>query len=184
MRSTGSRDSQVSITRRPGMTGNDNLPAYPEGWYFVTTRKSLLREKLIEKTWMGEEIVAWCDEAGHICVADSVCPHLGSSLGPEVGGNVCSGRLVCPFHGFEFDTTGQYVPAPWPDRPWRPRRPGRSSMPVLPGLPGREPGRQTSSTTHAGRLNRQLHFRQTRRSAPQPIRKPGALNVVQGNKRR
>ena len=88
------------------------LPAFPEGWYFVASRESILREKLIEKTWLGEEIVAWCDEAGRVCVADAVCPHLGSSLGPEAGGRVRNGRLVCPFHGFAYDTTGQCVATP------------------------------------------------------------------------
>ena len=88
------------------------LPAFPEGWYFVATRESILRKNLVVKTWLGEEIVAWCDEAGSVCVADAVCPHLGSYLGPEVGGRVCGGRLVCPFHGFEFDTTGQCVATP------------------------------------------------------------------------
>ena len=90
----------------------DELPAFPEGWYFVATREHILRERLIEKRWLGEEIVAWCDEEGRVCVAEAVCPHLGSYLGPEVGGRVCNGRLVCPFHGFEFDTTGQCVATP------------------------------------------------------------------------
>ena len=90
----------------------DDLPAYPEGWYLVATRKSIQRKRLIEKTWLGEEIVVWHDGEGRICVADSVCPHLGSSLGPEVGGRVCDGRLVCPFHGFEFDASGQCVATP------------------------------------------------------------------------
>ncbi len=94
------------------MNSMDELPAFPEGWYFVASRESILREKLIEKTWLGEEIVAWCDEAGRVCVADAVCPHLGSYLGPEAGGQVCNGRLVCPFHGFEYDTTGQCVATP------------------------------------------------------------------------
>ena len=98
--------------RRPASDVPDRLPPFPEGWYLVTTRDTLLREKLIEKTWMGERIVAWCDEEGRVCVADAVCPHLGSHLGPEVGGQVCGGRLVCPFHGFEFDTTGQCVATP------------------------------------------------------------------------
>ena len=88
------------------------LPAFPEGWYFVASRESILRDKLIEKTWLGEEIVAWCDETGRVCVADAVCPHLGSYLGPEVGGKICNGRLVCPLHGFEFDATGQCVATP------------------------------------------------------------------------
>ena len=90
----------------------DTLPPFPEGWFFVTTRKALLGEKLIEKTWMGEEVVAWCDGEGRICVADAMCPHLGSHLGPTVGGIVRDGCLVCPFHGFEFDTTGQCVATP------------------------------------------------------------------------
>ena len=112
MASTGSSETQDSFTREPVGAGTDHLPPFPEGWYLVETRESLLREKLVEKTWMGEKIVAWCDEKGRVCVADSICPHLGSSLGPDVGGKVCDGRLVCPFHGFEFDTTGQCVATP------------------------------------------------------------------------
>ena len=112
MASSGSPDLKVSFAREHGADTADNLPPFPEGWYLVTTRQSLLREKLIEKTWMGEEIVAWCDAEGRVCVADSLCPHLGSSLGPDVGGKVRDGRLVCPFHGFQFDATGQCVATP------------------------------------------------------------------------
>lgn len=90
----------------------EELPAFPEGWYFVTSREILLQEKLIEKVWMGEEIVAWIDEDGRICVADAFCTHLGSHMGPTVGGVVRKGCLVCPFHGFEFDTSGQCVLTP------------------------------------------------------------------------
>ena len=90
----------------------EQLPPFPEGWYFVTNRKTLLREKLIEKIWMGEEIVAWIDEDGRICVADAFCTHIGSHMGPTVGGVVRKGCLVCPFHGFEFDTSGQCVLTP------------------------------------------------------------------------
>ena len=86
---------------------------FPEGWYFVESRKAIEQAGLMQKTWMGEQIVAWCDEDGRICVAESVCPHLGSELGPAAGGRVCEGRLVCPFHGFEFDATGQCVATPF-----------------------------------------------------------------------
>ena len=40
-----------------------------------------MRAKLIQKTWMGMNIVAWCDENGRVCVAEAYCPHLGSDLG-------------------------------------------------------------------------------------------------------
>ena len=62
---------------------------------------------------MGENIVAWCDADGRVCVAEAFCPHLGADLGPDAGGRVCDGRLVCPFHGFEFDATGQCVATPY-----------------------------------------------------------------------
>ena len=94
--------------RRPPQT----LPPFPEGWYFVATRDELRKKKLIEKTWMGQDIVAWCDDEGRACVAGAYCPHLGSHMGPSVGGRVRDGCLVCPFHGFTFDTQGRCVAVP------------------------------------------------------------------------
>ena len=67
---------------------------------------------MIQKTWMGVNVVVWSDDDGRVCVAESVCPHLGSDLGPAAGGRLRDGRLVCPFHGFEFDATGRCVATP------------------------------------------------------------------------
>ena len=99
------------------MNNIEELPPFPEGWYFITSRSALQKKKLIRKTWMGEEIVAWCDAEGRTCVAEAVCPHMGSDLGPEAGGRVRNGCLVCPFHGFEFDTTGLCVATPFAPAP-------------------------------------------------------------------
>ena len=97
---------------------NAALPSpFPEGWYFIASRQALLKARIIQKTWMGENIVAWCDEQGRVCVAEAYCPHLGSHLGPEAGGCVRAGRLVCPFHGYEYDTTGRCVATPYADPP-------------------------------------------------------------------
>ena len=93
------------------------LPPFPEGWYFVATHEAVMKAKLMRKTWMGESIVVWCDDDGQVCVAESTCPHLGSDLGPDVGGRVRNGRLVCPFHGFEYDATGQCVATPYAPAP-------------------------------------------------------------------
>ena len=93
------------------------LDPFPEGWYFVASRRAVLKAEIIQKTWMGVNVVVWCDDKGRVCVAEAICPHLGSDLGPEAGGRICSGRLVCPFHGFEFDTTGQCVATPYADPP-------------------------------------------------------------------
>ncbi len=106
------------MTTRSKVPTNDTIPSpFPEGWYFVTSRQELRKVNLVRKAWMGEEIIAWCDEDGRICVADAYCPHLGSDMGPAAGGCVRDGRLVCPFHGYEYDATGQCVATPYADPP-------------------------------------------------------------------
>ena len=95
----------------------NSISPFPEGWYFVASHKHLLKEKLIRKTWMGEEIVVWCDDKGRVCVADAFCPHLGADLGPESGGVVRDGCLVCPFHGFEFEVSGRCSATPYAPPP-------------------------------------------------------------------
>ena len=99
--------------------GRDVLSLYPfpEGWYFVADRRSILKQTLIQRQWLGTNIVAWSDDEGTICVAESVCPHLGSSLGPEAGGRVRDGRLVCPFHGFTYDVAGTCIATPFAEPP-------------------------------------------------------------------
>ncbi len=94
-----------------------SLPPFPEGWYFVASRQSILKKKLIQKTWMGEEIVAWCDDDGQICVSSAICPHLGSNLGPGSGAVVHDGCLVCPFHGYAFAVDGNCVATPYAPPP-------------------------------------------------------------------
>ena len=99
-------------------SANDTLPSpFPEGWYFIASRKAIEKAGLVQKTWMGEDIVAWCDEKGQVCVAEAYCPHLGSYLGTDAGGCVRGGRLVCPFHGFEYDASGQCVATPYAEPP-------------------------------------------------------------------
>lgn len=93
------------------------LHPFPEGWYFVASRAALEKRKLVGKTWLGARIVAWRDAAGRVCVADATCPHLGSDLGPETGGRVLDGRLVCPFHGYEYDVAGRCVATPYAPPP-------------------------------------------------------------------
>lgn len=101
--------AQASATRA--------LLPFPEGWYFVASRDQLRNGKLVHKTWLGEEIVVWSDDRGRVCMAEAYCPHLGSSLAPEAGAKICAGRLVCPFHGFQYDTTGQCVATPYAPPP-------------------------------------------------------------------
>lgn len=103
--------------RRIERNNAQSPPPFPEGWYFVASLQSIRKTRLIQKTWLGANIVAWCDAEGRACVAEAVCSHLGADLGPAAGGRVRNGRLVCPFHGFEYDVTGQCVATPFAPPP-------------------------------------------------------------------
>ena len=75
------------MATRQNASENATIPSpFPEGWFFVASREAILKDKLIQKTWMGENVIAWCDENGSVCVAEAYCPHLGSDLGPAAGG--------------------------------------------------------------------------------------------------
>ena len=111
------RGAKAMATRRRVPAEDAILSPFPEGWYFVATREAVLKDKLVQKTWMGENVVVWCDDNGRVCVAEAVCPHLGADLGPAAGGCIRGGRLLCPFHGYEFDATGQCVATPFADPP-------------------------------------------------------------------
>lgn len=93
------------------------LNPFPEGWYFVAQRKTIEGSGLLKKTWLGNQVVAWCNDAGDVCVAEAVCPHLGADLSPDAGGRVRDGCLVCPFHGFVYDASGQCVATPYAPAP-------------------------------------------------------------------
>ena len=113
----GDNEREAAAAQRRQAVLAPELSPFPEGWYFVASRRAVQQAGLIQKTWMGENIVAWADPDGRICVAEAICPHLGADLGPAAGGQVSDGRLVCPFHGYEFDTTGQCVATPFAPAP-------------------------------------------------------------------
>jgi phenylpropionate dioxygenase-like ring-hydroxylating dioxygenase large terminal subunit len=56
-----------------------------------------------------ERLVVWRDAAGHIQVWRDYCPHRGAQLSL---GTVRAGELVCPYHGWRYDTSGRCVHIP------------------------------------------------------------------------
>ena len=100
-----------------GQHDDSGLAPFPEGWFYVTDRKTLEKEKLIAKTCLGQNLIIWCDDKGNVCVAEAICPHLGSDLRPDAGACVKDGNLVCPFHGFRYDASGLCVATPFAPPP-------------------------------------------------------------------
>ena len=55
---------------------------------------------------VGLDTFVVCNHEGTIHVLDGICPHRNGPLG---AGNFADGRVICPYHGWEFDcVTGEY----------------------------------------------------------------------------
>jgi phenylpropionate dioxygenase-like ring-hydroxylating dioxygenase large terminal subunit len=53
--------------------------------------------------------VIWKTTTGEYRAMDDACTHKGASLS---GGKVCNDHVVCPYHGYEFNSTGTLVMVP------------------------------------------------------------------------
>jgi hypothetical protein len=52
--------------------GVHSLHPFPDGWYLIAPAAQLRAGQLLQKTWMGQEIIAWRDDTGAVCVADAL----------------------------------------------------------------------------------------------------------------
>jgi nitrite reductase/ring-hydroxylating ferredoxin subunit len=60
----------------------------------------------VREVCVGEKVYAVCNLGGEITALDGLCLHRGGPLGH---GQVSDGRVVCPWHLWEFDCrTGEY----------------------------------------------------------------------------
>lgn len=78
-------------------------------WYGILDAKEIKKNKPIGVTRLGEKLVLWKSEDGKInCIFDKCC-HRGASLS---AGKVIHDKIVCPFHGFAYDSYGKVTQIP------------------------------------------------------------------------
>lgn len=77
-------------------------------WYVVLESKEV-GNRPVGVTRLGEKLVFWRDQTHRVCAAVDRCPHRGVQLSV---GAFEHDHLQCPFHGFEFDSTGKCVLIP------------------------------------------------------------------------
>lgn len=77
-------------------------------WY-VVLESNEVGKRPTGVTRLGAKLVFWRDRAGKVCSAVDRCPHRGVALSV---GAIEHDHLQCPFHGFEFDSTGKCVLIP------------------------------------------------------------------------
>jgi len=96
--------SQVVGRRRTA-----GFPSVPASWFHFCEGRQLGRHPFgIELG--GESYVGYRTASGQVVVLSGRCSHLGARL---ENGEVHGDRLICPLHGWEYDTSGacQKIPA-------------------------------------------------------------------------
>ena len=81
----------------------------PNQWYAILESDEVKKGKPIGVTRMGEKLVVWRDTRGAVTVMSDKCPHRGVQLSVGMLRGDC---IQCPFHGFEFDTSGACTQVP------------------------------------------------------------------------
>ncbi|MCJ7695765.1 MAG: aromatic ring-hydroxylating dioxygenase subunit alpha [Anaerolineaceae bacterium] len=79
-------------------------------WYVILDSKEVKPGKPVGVTRLGEKLAIWRDSEGNLSCFGDQCPHMHASLSE---GKINGDLLVCPFHGFQYDDSGQcaYLPA-------------------------------------------------------------------------
>jgi len=81
----------------------------PNQWYAILESKEIKKGKIVGMTRMGEKMVAWRNTKGDLAVMSDKCPHRGVALSI---GKLIGDCIQCPFHGFEYDTSGSCTLVP------------------------------------------------------------------------
>jgi phenylpropionate dioxygenase-like ring-hydroxylating dioxygenase large terminal subunit len=79
-----------------------------ENEWLIAARSSDLTDKPIQRFILGEQLVLWRSASGVHAFKD-LCVHRGTALSL---GRVCNDALVCPYHAWEYDSTGQCIKIP------------------------------------------------------------------------
>jgi len=80
----------------------------PNQWYVVMD-SSQVKSRPVGVTRMGEKLVFWRDEKGEVSCLRDKCAHRGAELSK---GKLIGGHLQCPFHGFQYNTSGRITLIP------------------------------------------------------------------------
>jgi 3-ketosteroid 9alpha-monooxygenase subunit A len=86
----------------------------PYGWYCVGFSSDIDIAEVKPVTYFGEQLVLYRTATGQANLSSAFCPHLGAHLGH--GGKVEGERIVCPFHGWKFNTAGVVEEIPYAHR--------------------------------------------------------------------
>lgn len=79
---------------------------FARGWHIILFSNELAIGEVRRCDYFNKEFVIFRNEDGEVGAVDAYCVHLGAHLGGR-GAAVIGNNIRCPFHGWEYDQTGQ-----------------------------------------------------------------------------
>ncbi|MEP6732305.1 MAG: Rieske 2Fe-2S domain-containing protein [bacterium] len=96
------------LTQRRVAPPASRFPAYPASWYLFG-RADEVKQHPVSKRMLGRDLVAFRTASGRLAILDARCSHLGANL---AYGRVSGELIVCPFHNWHYDASGQCTRIP------------------------------------------------------------------------
>jgi len=89
----------------PKMTFNNmtEQDKYDLHWYVIGEPEDFPVDRPKKATVWGNNYVVWRTLNGSFVGLMDACPHKGASLS---GGNIVNNNIMCPYHGYEFNSSG------------------------------------------------------------------------------
>jgi phenylpropionate dioxygenase-like ring-hydroxylating dioxygenase large terminal subunit len=81
-----------------------SIPNCPKSWHFVGTSDQFSKSKPVAVKIYKKEYLVYRNANNELIAMKNVCPHMGARLSD---GEIKEGRVVCPFHKWEFGSDGQ-----------------------------------------------------------------------------
>ena len=78
-------------------------------WYVIGYPNDFSRQYPVKRNVWGRNYVIWKNSNNKYCAIDDACTHRGASLS---AGKLNDGCVVCPYHGYEYDSMGELKKVP------------------------------------------------------------------------
>jgi phenylpropionate dioxygenase-like ring-hydroxylating dioxygenase large terminal subunit len=87
----------------------DPIQHFDRSWYVVAQTNEIIKNKPYKITVWGKDYVLWKTDDQLYHALEDVCSHKGAAFSV---GSVHNNNIVCPYHGYEFDSNGNLKVVP------------------------------------------------------------------------
>jgi len=97
------------MERNTLIDGGCNDAVLLNDWHVIAFSTDVVAGRLLPATLLERDLVAWRDASGEVHVWEDLCIHRGARLSK---GFIHNDRVVCPYHGWNYDRSAQCVLMP------------------------------------------------------------------------